>query len=221
MFASIASRRRRNSWIRWRGMHLPITVPACMSKAANSEITRCRLTSYVRCTSVERDIRKRTNSDLAVCDGRSRSRYGTAQCRGASVRVWRSDPRPQWADAATAQDDNDAAGRRTEAGLQHAGRHRATLMPWRSTFLAGEAALASGPESGEALENDRRKVKLSGGRPILPAHLPGPSAGSRPSRAPQCRVSFARLPRGATPVEQHRRHQHDADDDHLRVGPQP
>jgi len=37
----------------------------------------------------------------------------------------------------------------------------ATLTGWRDAFLAaGEAALASRPESGEALENDRLKAKL-------------------------------------------------------------
>ena len=37
----------------------------------------------------------------------------------------------------------------------------ATLTRWRDAFLsAGEAALASRPESGEALENDRLKAKL-------------------------------------------------------------
>ena len=37
----------------------------------------------------------------------------------------------------------------------------ATLTAWRDAFLAaGEAALATRPESGEALENDRLKVKL-------------------------------------------------------------
>ncbi len=37
----------------------------------------------------------------------------------------------------------------------------ATLTAWRDAFLAaGEAALATRPESGEALENDRLKAKL-------------------------------------------------------------
>jgi transposase len=37
----------------------------------------------------------------------------------------------------------------------------ATLTAWREAFLAaGEAALATRPESGEALENDRLKAKL-------------------------------------------------------------
>jgi len=37
----------------------------------------------------------------------------------------------------------------------------ATLTGWRDAFLsAGEVALASRPESGEALENDRLKAKL-------------------------------------------------------------
>jgi transposase len=37
----------------------------------------------------------------------------------------------------------------------------ATLTTWRDAFvLAGEAALATRPESGEALENDRLKAKL-------------------------------------------------------------
>lgn len=37
----------------------------------------------------------------------------------------------------------------------------ATLTMWRDAFLAaGEAALATRPESGEALENDRLKAKL-------------------------------------------------------------
>lgn len=37
----------------------------------------------------------------------------------------------------------------------------ATLTSWRDAFLAaGEAALATRPESGEALENDRLKAKL-------------------------------------------------------------
>src|SRR5512139_3628522 len=37
----------------------------------------------------------------------------------------------------------------------------ATLTAWRNAFLAaGEAALSIRPESGEALENDRLKVKL-------------------------------------------------------------
>ena len=37
----------------------------------------------------------------------------------------------------------------------------ATLTRWRDAFLsAGEAALASRPKSGEALENDRLKAKL-------------------------------------------------------------
>ena len=37
----------------------------------------------------------------------------------------------------------------------------ATLTWWRDAFLsAGEAALASRPESGEVLENDRLKAKL-------------------------------------------------------------
>jgi len=37
----------------------------------------------------------------------------------------------------------------------------ATLTRWRDAFLsAGEAALASRPESGEVLENDRLKAKL-------------------------------------------------------------
>ncbi len=37
----------------------------------------------------------------------------------------------------------------------------ATLTPWRDAFLAaGEAALATRPETGDALENDRLKAKL-------------------------------------------------------------
>jgi transposase len=37
----------------------------------------------------------------------------------------------------------------------------ATLTAWRDAFLAaGEAALATRPESGEVLENDRLKAKL-------------------------------------------------------------
>ena len=37
----------------------------------------------------------------------------------------------------------------------------ATLNTWRDAFLAaGEAALTTRPESGEALENDRLKAKL-------------------------------------------------------------
>ena len=37
----------------------------------------------------------------------------------------------------------------------------ATLTTWRDAFLAaGEVALATRPESGEALENDRLKAKL-------------------------------------------------------------
>ena len=37
----------------------------------------------------------------------------------------------------------------------------ATLTAWRDAFLAaGEAALATRPESGEALQNDRLKAKL-------------------------------------------------------------
>jgi transposase len=37
----------------------------------------------------------------------------------------------------------------------------ATLTTWRDAFLAGgEAALATRPESGEALENERLKAKL-------------------------------------------------------------
>lgn len=37
----------------------------------------------------------------------------------------------------------------------------ATLTTWRDAFLAaGEAALATRPESGETLENDRLKAKL-------------------------------------------------------------
>jgi len=37
----------------------------------------------------------------------------------------------------------------------------ATLTAWRDAFLAaGEAALVTRPESGEALENDRLKAKL-------------------------------------------------------------
>jgi hypothetical protein len=37
----------------------------------------------------------------------------------------------------------------------------ATLTAWRDAFLAaGEAALATRPESGEALENGRLKAKL-------------------------------------------------------------
>ena len=40
---STSSRNRRNSCARWRGMHLPMIVPAFTSSAANSEVVPCRL----------------------------------------------------------------------------------------------------------------------------------------------------------------------------------
>ena len=70
----------------------------------------------------------------------------------------------------------------------------ATLTLWRDAFLAaGEAALTTRPDSGEALENDRLKAKLGevwppGSRASprcrrWPVPRPPPV---RPARAPAC-----------------------------------
>ena len=40
---STVSRNRRNSCARWRGMHVPMVVPAFTSRAANNEVVPCRL----------------------------------------------------------------------------------------------------------------------------------------------------------------------------------
>jgi transposase len=108
--------------------------------------------------------RKRTNSALEVYHGRSRSEQGAAGPGGATVRVWRSGARPRRTDVAAGQDRGGtavAAGEDLETVSRSLGVTAATLTTWRDAFLsAGEAALATRPESGEVLENERLKATL-------------------------------------------------------------
>ena len=101
---------------------------------------------------------------LEVCDGQSRSRQGATGRRGATVRVWRSGARPRRTDVAAAQDGGGAAaaaGDDLETVSRSLGVTAAKLTAWRDAFLAaGEAALTTRPESGEALESERFKAKL-------------------------------------------------------------
>ena len=101
---------------------------------------------------------------MEVCHGRAEGGLGEAGRRGATARVRRSVARPGWANVAAAQDGGGHAAlarrgsRDRVAGL---GVTAATLTMWRDVFLvAGEAALATRPGSGEELESDRLKARL-------------------------------------------------------------
>ena len=109
--------------------------------------------------------RKRTISALEVCHGRVPRQGGSGRA------AWRD--RKSSGDAAPGRGGRMSRQRKTAAvlrllrgeGLETVSRSlgvtAATLTRWRDAFLsAGEAALASRPESGEALENDRLKAKL-------------------------------------------------------------
>ena len=92
------------------------------------------------------------------------TQYGADGRRGATARVWRSGARPRWADVTTAQDRGGVAllrGEDLETVSRSLGVTAATLTTWRDAFLAaGEAALATRPSNGEALESERLKARL-------------------------------------------------------------